>query len=200
MWYPVLLCTFQRLRATTLPLLLPWGRLQSPHPVHIQCYSASPKRALCPDVSLWQFNWIGPYWVLVGGKGFNFSPVQIQKEAKQLPGPLVSLARPGDNGARYRLEVECHGQHSVQSRSQLSLLVINSKAEAHAALGLGDMQAHTLVSFMGRIGGRLPGAISAHVALIETQSLFYTLGRWHFADDHAESSTESCSGIYRAGL
>ncbi len=89
-WYPVVLCTFQRLRPTTLPLLLPWGWLQSPHPVHIQCYSASPKRALCPDVSLWQFNWIGPYWVLVGGKGYISPPVQIQKEAKQLPGPLVN--------------------------------------------------------------------------------------------------------------
>ncbi len=41
---------------------------------------------------------------------------------------------------------------------------------------------------MGRIGARLPGAISAHVALIETQSLFYTLARCHFADGHAESS------------
>lgn len=143
----------------------------------------------------------------MGGKGYNFPPVQIQKEAKQLPGPLVNqhihrLSQRSPNASRRQWSQISTGggQHSVQSRSQLSLLVINSKAEPHAALGLGDMQVHTLVSFMGRIGARLPGAISAHVALIETQSLFYTLGHCHFTDGHAESSTESCSGIYRAGL
>lgn len=115
-------------------------------------------------------NYQGPLWISTSSGCLNVLPTL-----------------PGDNGARDRLKVECHGQHSVQSQSQLSLLVINSKAEPHAALGLGDMQAHTWVSFMGRVEVRLPGATSAHVALIETQSLFYTLARCHFADGHAGS-------------
>lgn len=71
---------------------------------------------------------------------------------------------PGDGGARDRLEVECHGQHSW---SQLLLLVIKLKAEPHAAHWLRDMQAHTWVLFMGPVEAHLPEATSAHVALIE---------------------------------
>lgn len=96
--------------------------------------------------------------------------------------------------------MECHGQNSVQRRSQLSLLVINSKGEPHAAFGLGDMQAHIWASFMAQVKARLPGATSAHVAVIETQSLFYTLACCYFADGHDENSAGVLQGIYKASL
>lgn len=48
------------------------------------------ERALCPAISRWQFNWIGLIEHLWVAKGKISPAVQIQKEAKQLPGPWVN--------------------------------------------------------------------------------------------------------------
>lgn len=138
--------------------------------------------------------------MIVGGKGYNFPLSKYRRRPNNCRAlgesanpsvvPFVLPTLPGDSGARDRLEVECHGQ----SWSQLLLLVIKLKAEPHAALWLRDMQAHTWVLFMGRVEAHLPEATSAHVALTESQSLFYALAI--LLTVALKAILESCSGIY----